>query len=144
MLRQIVQRIVRPARVSLLQTAASSAHRRPKTVPVSSNHHITDRLAENRPLAAAEWAELRSALMATDTFITEVNVDATILGRCVPGAQLAVGKSYVAYLRERGIEPNLATVGKLLRLYHVSEAALTEADKEEIVNMYKRHIYMLS
>lgn len=128
---------LRPVRHSFLQSASSSVHRRPKVVPVSTNHDsiLKGRLTENRPLLTQEWSEIRSELIATDAFINEVNVDATILGRCLPAAQLEVGKSYLHFLRDIGIEPNLATVGKLLRLYHASEKVLTDEDQADIIKM---------
>lgn len=132
--------LIRPVvRVSLQPHASSSIYRRSNnTIPVSSNHAddaLKGRLAENLPLPASEWAELRSGLIAADFFINEVNVDATILGRCLPAGQLEVGKSYLKFLHDQGIEPNLATVGKLLRLYHASAKTLTAEDKEDIVKM---------
>lgn len=130
--------LVRSIRVSLQQNASNSTFKRPKPIPdsvVNDDTHVKSRLAENRPLSSKEWTEIRSGIIAKDSFINEVNVDATILARCLPAAQLEVGKSYVGFLRDQGIEPNLATVGKLLRLYHASEKALTEVDKEDIVKM---------
>lgn len=129
--------LMRPVRLLLQPSVSSSIYRRPRNIPVSDNHDslLKSRLAENRPLLTTEWAELRSELIATDTLINEVNVDATILSRCLPEAQLEVGKSYVKFLRDQGIKPNLATVGKLFRLYHASEKALTDEDKAEIVKL---------
>lgn len=129
--------LVRPVCISLQPVALSSAYKRNTAIPVSSNHDalLRSRLAENRPLASSEWAELRSGLIATDTFINEINVDATILGRCLTAAQLEVGKSYLDFLRDQQIKPNLATVGKLLRLYYANEKTLTDEDKADIVQM---------
>lgn len=130
--------LLRSTTSSFLQTASVGAFKRSKLIGVSNEYEdlINTRLAENRPLSSAEWLELRTGLIATNRPISEINVDATILGRCVPDAQLEVGKSYFNFLHENGIKPNLATTGKLLRLYYASQNNLTEADKDSIVKMY--------
>lgn len=105
---------------------------------------IRARIDENRALSAAEWTELRNDLMLSSasssssaSALNEVNIDASILGQCLPDGRLTVGKSYVRFLRDSGREPNLATLGRLLRLYHMSATKnqLTADDRDDIVNM---------
>lgn len=92
---------------------------------------------ENRPLSDVEWQTLRNDLFGSDRSITEVNIDATILGHCLPDGLLETGKSYVRFLRVAGRQPNLATLGRLLRLYHNAQARgirLSDRDCEDIVH----------
>lgn len=97
-------------------------------------------LQENRPLTSTEWHRIRTDILTNDRQITEVNVDATILGQCIPDGQLLVAKSYVRYLQEIGVEPNVASLGRLLRLYHIAAAAgagseLNNEDQMDIIRM---------
>lgn len=98
---------------------------------------LRTKLAENRPLSVPEWRSLRSEILANDRHFSEVNIDATILGHCMPLGQLSVAKSYVDFLKEIGIEPNVATLGRLLRLYSISAAngAIDDQDRQEIIDM---------
>lgn len=97
---------------------------------------------ENRALSAAEWQTLRTDLLRTDRAVNEVNIDAMIMGCCLPDGLLDVGKSYVGFLRDCGREPNLATLGRLLRLYHSARTrgdALSAADCEDILQMWVKN-----
>lgn len=95
------------------------------------------KLDENRPLSIAEWQSLRSEILTSDRQFNEVNIDATVLGFCIPLGQLTVAKSYIAFLKEIGIEPNVATTGRLLRLYGISAAngVIDDQDRQDIINM---------
>lgn len=95
------------------------------------------KLDENRPLSVDEWRSLRSEILASDRQFTEINIDATILGHCMPLGQLTVAKSYVAFLKEIGVEPNVATLGRLLRLYSISASngVIDDQDRQDIINM---------
>lgn len=108
-------------------------------INLQTNHVglLRTKLDENRPLTVAEWRVLRSDILATDRQISEVNIDATIIGHCMPLGQLTVAKSYVAFLKEIGVEPNLAVLGKLLRLYSISagNGVIDDQDRKDILNM---------
>lgn len=140
--RTLVQFLRRPADPFLQSSRLASVHKRNSTPFVSQNQLsqllLQSKLAENRALSADEWRILRSDLLASDDrSITAVNIDATILGGCLPDGRLEVGKSYVRFLRESGDEPNLASMGRLLRLYHMAEGQgrLSVADRGDIVKM---------
>lgn len=97
---------------------------------------LRTKLDENRPLSVTEWQVLRSEVLHDRQF-SEVNIDATILGHCIPLGQLSVAKSYIAFLKEIGVEPNVATLGRLLRLYSISAAngIIDDQDRQDIINM---------
>lgn len=145
--RILVQSVLRPAKApttsfNLQSCRLASLHKR-TTQPFVSQHQsnqlwLQSKLTENRALSADEWRALRSDLLASDDrSITAVNIDATILGGCLPDGRLEAGKSYVQFLRESGDEPNLASLGRLLRLYHMADVQgrLSDVDREDIVQM---------
>lgn len=137
----LVGSVLRSVRTSQLQPrAAASIYKRTAKPFVASPDQfgpIQAALSENRALSDDEWRGLRTELLSGDGSINSVNIDATILGRCLPDGLLEAGKSYVRFLRASGLEPNLASVGRLLRLYHMgaTQGALTDGDREDIVAM---------
>lgn len=108
-------------------------------INLQTNHVglLRAKLDENRPLSVAEWRVLRSEILATDRQFSEVNIDATIIGHCIPLGQITVAKSYVAFLKDIGVEPNIATLGRLLRLYSISAAngIIDDQDRQDIIKM---------
>lgn len=135
-----LRRFVSPALPTGLHRTQSASQFKRNANPFDAKKlaPIQSKLSENRSLSADEWQTLRSEMLASgDRLITEVNIDATILGRCLPDGQLELGISYVRFLRDTGREPNLASIGRLLRLYHKGEeeGKLTDADREDIVQM---------
>lgn len=77
-----------------------------------------------------EWTNLREELLSGNGRLNSVNIDGIIIGMCISNVRLDVGKSYIDYLRSRGIEPNFGTLGKLLRLYHTA----ADIDPDYVVN----------
>lgn len=141
---QLLQGSVRPTCHQFQRIARASIYRRKQHLVIADDHfdRIRAKIDENRALSATEWTELRNELMATSassstSAINEVNIDANILGQCLPDGRLTAGKSYVRFLRDTGREPNLATLGRLLRLYHMgaTKNELSSDDREEIVRM---------
>lgn len=121
------------------QVRLVGSFKRATKLSLQTNHVglLRAKLEENRPLTVTEWREVRTEILATDRQFNEVNIDATILGHCLPLGQLAVAKSYIAFLKEIDVEPNVATLGRLLRLYSISasKGAIDNQDRQDIINM---------
>lgn len=63
-----------------------------------------------------QWDELRNVVLEQKTMIDKNNIDAIVLGFCSKNLNLT--KSYVNYLKAHNINPNFATIGKILKSYH--------------------------
>lgn len=97
---------------------------------------LKEKLVASPVPTAAEWSTIRKGILDERRF-NATNVDSTVLGLC---HGLESGKSYVRFLRENGIELNLAMAGKLLRLYrteHSDGAGLSEEERQEILRLYE-------
>lgn len=128
-----------PLFANIRQRAASQYKRTPNlNLQPPQKSCLQTWLQENRPLTSAEWHKIRTDILTNERQITEINIDATILGQCIPDGQLMVAKSYVHYLREIGVEPNVASLGRLLRLYHIAGGGgvrLDDEDQKDIIRM---------
>ena len=103
----------------------------------SKINFIVDEIRKNRPLSKKEWNVIRQTALESGRQINLVNVDASILGFCLgEKADLQMGKSYVNFLEKEGIDINLATMGKLLKMY-VSSAKNNALNDEEQTEVYK-------
>lgn len=127
----------------------SSNFKRPVKLNLQQNHILLlrDKLEENRELTFNEWSELRHEILSSDRQINKVNIDASILGQCLPNGQLQVAKSYIRYLKtELGQQPNIATIGRLLRLYYLAYAngKLVNNEHQEILEMYGKSDVILT
>uniref|UniRef100_A0A182JGX5 Mitochondrial ribonuclease P catalytic subunit n=1 Tax=Anopheles atroparvus TaxID=41427 RepID=A0A182JGX5_ANOAO len=106
-----------------------SARLKPADVTVD---FIKTRLGSNSKPTVEEWGHIRTSILNERRFNT-TNVDSTVLGLC---PNLRIGKSYIAFLQEQGLETNLAIAGKLLRLYRFTEDRLNDQDEADIWRMY--------
>lgn len=119
----------------------ASKFTRSRFVYKSSEHiHelIKETLTENRPLAKDEWDELRSNVLNSQNRITNVNIDAILLGYCIPSGKLDIGKSYIEYLKQSEVEPNAATIGSFLKLYYSASKnniKITDDDRKDIIDL---------
>ncbi|KAL7745692.1 hypothetical protein ACLKA6_009898 [Drosophila palustris] len=97
----------------------------------------TDYFERNGELSNEDWQRVRHTLTDTYKYINGHNVDAVILGMCNTGEQLPVAKSYLRYLQTQGLEPNAATLGRLLRVYNAAYhiRALSDEEQSEIVHI---------
>ncbi|XP_055854477.1 mitochondrial ribonuclease P catalytic subunit [Episyrphus balteatus] len=91
-------------------------------------------------LCPTEWKKLREQLLANSRNIHLQNVDAIILGQCNSTEDLPIAKSYIEFLESQSIQPNNATLGKLLKIYYLSgkTSKLTEKDEMEILKIYNK------
>lgn len=103
---------------------------------------LSNFLQKNRSLTIDEWTEIRSNLLKTTrSGITDYNIDAIILGQCMPNGQINVAKSYMSFLRSTNRNANLATIGRYLKLFYLAgikgegNYSITDADKKEIIDM---------
>ncbi|KFB37460.1 AGAP001968-PA-like protein [Anopheles sinensis] len=94
--------------------------------------YIKAKLGANGAPTVEEWEDIRSTILNERRF-NDTNVDSVVLGLC---PNLSIGKSYVGYMQEKGLGTNLAIVGKLLRLYRLTEDRLTDQDEADIWRMY--------
>ncbi|KAJ6646082.1 Mitochondrial ribonuclease P catalytic subunit [Pseudolycoriella hygida] len=97
---------------------------------------IRNTLDGNDKPSNKEWANLRDNLSRME--VSQNVIDEIILDSCRP-EQLAVGKSYVKYLKKSGLEPNTGAVVKLLKLYFDASKAgikMTSNEQQEIMELY--------
>lgn len=69
-----------------------------------------------------DWTNVRKAILEHDLNrgqYSNHNIDAMILGHCVKTKQFDLGASYITFLNQEKIKPNLATIGKYLRLIYL-------------------------
>lgn len=100
---------------------------------------LSDHLKEDQPLSKTQWTSIRANLLAaTRAGITDYNIDAIIVGKCLPNSQVNVAKSYMEYLRSTGRCANLATIGRYLKLLYYAanhNYTITATDKQEIIDL---------
>ena len=94
----------------------ASNFKRPSGFRINSNI-IDSVLSKNK--TKTEWESLRKDIIANERHISEVNLDSNIIGMCFKDIRLDIAESYISFLNSEKIAINDATVGKLLRLYHV-------------------------
>lgn len=94
----------------------ASNFKRPSSIRINSNI-IDSVLSTNK--TKTEWESLRKDIIASEKHISEVNLDSNIIGMCFRDIRLDVAESYIDFLNSKSIVINSATVGKLLRLYHI-------------------------
>lgn len=113
-----------------------------KCVYKTSSFRFASRFAisniPNRPLSVEEWDEFRQDLLSsTENDLTKTNIDVNIVKHCFP-SKLDVGKSYIKYLTQSGVEPNTATLATFLKLYYMASKSgtqITNNDLQEITDM---------
>uniref|UniRef100_A0A182MUU2 ribonuclease P n=1 Tax=Anopheles culicifacies TaxID=139723 RepID=A0A182MUU2_9DIPT len=93
---------------------------------------IKAKLSDTNAPTAEEWKNIRLDILNERRF-NNTNVDSVVLGLC---PNLRIGKSYVSFLQQQGLQTNLAIVGKLLRLYRLKEDKISEEDEAEIWRIY--------
>uniref|UniRef100_A0A0A1XG55 Mitochondrial ribonuclease P catalytic subunit n=1 Tax=Zeugodacus cucurbitae TaxID=28588 RepID=A0A0A1XG55_ZEUCU len=126
----------------------SSTYKRSQLSVPHTDHLLSvkkDLFEQRTELSDSEWQELRNNLISKYKHISYSNVDAIILGLCGGTDQLSLAKSYVHYLRECGLEPNLASFGRLLRIYNSTyhkrggnDTSLTPEEKQDILDIYAK------
>ncbi|XP_073828091.1 mitochondrial ribonuclease P catalytic subunit [Musca autumnalis] len=124
-------------------THYSSNFRRPSLITkVDQLAEVKNSFFHNRSqLTDTEWQNLKDLLIKNYKHINRNNVDAIIVGICNDSQQLTLAKSYINHLRDSGVEPNDATLLKLLRIYnsayHANGGSLSLQEQEEILDIYK-------
>lgn len=134
---------------SVFQTTAvrgASNFRKPNViVKVDQLAEVKGTFFKNRSeLTNLEWQNLKDLLIKNYKHINRNNVDAIIVGICNESAQLTLAKSFLSHLSANGVEPNDATLGKLLRIYNSvyharggNEDCLTLEEQNEILEIYR-------
>lgn len=123
----------------------SSTYKRSQLSVPHMDHLLTVKkeLFEQRTeLSDSEWQNLRNNLISKYKHMSNNNIDAIILGLCGGVEQLPLAKNYLHYLRGCGLEPNLASIGRLLRIYNRSyhkrggnDASLTLEEQQDIFDI---------
>ncbi|XP_058823918.1 mitochondrial ribonuclease P catalytic subunit [Topomyia yanbarensis] len=104
-------------------------------LPTQRLNDLKQKLADSPLPSEIEWSEIRKSILDERRF-TATNVDSTVLGLC---NTLEKGKSYVEYLRTKGIDVNMAIICRLLRLYRLQDNSgdhLSEQDQQDILKIY--------
>ncbi|KAH8386731.1 hypothetical protein KR093_002336 [Drosophila rubida] len=122
---------------------ASQHKRRPQLGAVQSDQLEqlkTEYFERSSALSNDEWQHVRSTLKSNNKYISAHNVDAFILGMCANGEQLPLAKSYLRYLEATGVQPNAASLGRLLRVYNAAHQlrVLTDEEQAEILQICDR------
>ncbi|XP_055915742.1 mitochondrial ribonuclease P catalytic subunit-like [Eupeodes corollae] len=91
-------------------------------------------------LCPSEWKKLRDELVANVRNIHLQNIDALILGQCNDTKDLPIAKNYIQFLESEGIQPNNASLGKLLKTYYLAgkDSKLSQSDELEIMKIYNK------
>ncbi|XP_064547198.1 mitochondrial ribonuclease P catalytic subunit [Drosophila montana] len=113
---------------------ASHHKRRPQLGAVPSDQLDqlkADYLDRRSELSNEDWHRVRNILTDSYKYINGSNVDAVVLGLCSSAEKLPLAKSYLSYLQAQGIEPNAATLGRLLRVYNAAYHTRTLSDEEQ-------------
>ncbi|XP_053695978.1 mitochondrial ribonuclease P catalytic subunit [Sabethes cyaneus] len=134
-LRSFLRLNVDNLRVSSQRLYAGIHQRNPLIkLPAERLNDLKDRLYGGPLPSATDWSDIRKNILDERRF-TAANVDSTVLGLC---SSLEFGKSYVDFLRSKGYALNLATIGKLLRLYRVqhTNGQLNDEEQKEILDIY--------
>lgn len=89
------------------------------------------------PQTVPRWDSLKLDTLDKGRAITNINFDAKIMGLCITHKNLDAAKSFVSYIYDKNEKPNVATLGKFMRLYHVCKSEERVSSKEEkvILNM---------
>lgn len=85
-----------------------------------------------------DWTNLRDSILKSHKFITEVNVDATIIGLCKKYGNLSLGRSYMNYLKSVNQSPtSVAIIGKYVKLFELpaGEEQLPQDQVDEILSL---------
>lgn len=89
--------------------------------------------------SATDWRTVRNEALEASEHITEKNVDLLTMDYCLENSNYSLGKSYLEFLRENELKPNLATTGKFLRLFYYAKlnSEIGNEEDEGILSMYK-------
>lgn len=84
-----------------------------------------------------KWDKLKVDALKEGYSITNVNIDAKIISMCIAHKNLEAAKSFMQHLYEKNQIPNIATLGKFLRLFYVchEEKGLGKKDEKNVLNM---------
>ncbi|XP_058448008.1 mitochondrial ribonuclease P catalytic subunit [Malaya genurostris] len=112
-------------------------HQRHPVIRLSTQrlNDLKQKLAGGPIPTASEWSEIRKSIL-DERYFTATNVDSTVLGLC---GSLDSGKSYLEYLRTKGVNMNFAMINRLLRLYRIQgcdTGQLSEQDQQDIFKLY--------
>ncbi|CAH1163414.1 unnamed protein product [Phaedon cochleariae] len=94
-----------------------------------------------------EWGNVRQTILNHEQnrkHYTMDNIDALILGFCTTRKEYELGFSYLQFLKDENIKPNLATIGKYFKLlyhcnekYYFIEKKKNPEDEEYILKCYQ-------
>lgn len=85
-----------------------------------------------------DWKAVRDEVLKTSVHITENNVDVFTMDYFLNSSDYSLGKSYFDFLKENNLKPNLATVGKYLRLFYSAkkDSSISSNEEDYILHMY--------
>lgn len=112
-------------------------HAQPK---ITVKDLIAETLKDKSFKTVSDWHTVRNEIIQTNDHITENNVDFLMIDYCLSTHDFSLGKSYFEFLKQNNLKPNLATVGKYLRLiyYAKKDSGISSDEEEEIQSMYVR------
>lgn len=126
-------------RRTIIRTFAKAV---PKKTPAYVNRKviasdITQLLKEKPVASATDWKNIRNEVLKKSDYVTEKNVDLLTMECCLSICDYSLGKSYLDFMQQIGIPPNLAVIGKFLRLFYYSKlnSEISKEEEDTVLNM---------
>nr|CAI5838402.1 unnamed protein product [Callosobruchus analis] len=98
--------------------------------------NIVNTVMENSTVKSLnDWKNVRNSIlehMYNFGKYTKDNIDAVILNYCANKKDCNLGTSYLNFLKKENIKPNLATIGKYLKLLHTINADMVFKDGKKL------------
>lgn len=102
-----------------------------------SDEVFSEFIAENSIKAKSDWKRIREELMKNSRQITPLNIDSMAINYCLTKKLYKEAVSYMDFINEENIKPNLATIGKYFRLFYYLylENLLTKQQEDMILSL---------
>lgn len=107
-----------------------------KNIKIAASDIISNTLNSQEIKQVQDWKTVREQMVKADGPLTESNVDLLTMEHCFNTSNYSLGKSYYTFLLKNGLKPNLATIGKYLRLFYYAQKDINFEDEDEILAMY--------
>jgi hypothetical protein len=99
------------------------------------NTSLINKILQSSPQQIdGSWKDMRNQILEFDKTINQINIDAIIISHL----ELEKAKSYVQFLNNEGVIVNLASLGRLLRLYYFAfdkNNSLPDEDLKDVSTM---------
>ncbi|KAJ8929374.1 hypothetical protein NQ314_017955 [Rhamnusium bicolor] len=112
-------------------------NRRVNNVKEKVNNDLILNTMENSQISSInDWINVRKAILEHEYNrgqYSKHNIDAMILGYCVNNKKYDLGSSYLDFLSQENIRPNLATLGRYLKLLYTKNQEICLESAETVL-----------